>query len=269
MTKKKTYRMGQLSEWIGISKDTIRHWEKKGLLKAERSANQYHVFSDEDYYELYRINLMRSLGFSLDEIREWLHTHDAKSRKASFQSRIQLLEAEIQTKTHQRNKLLKACEMEKITPFQYKMVQKTFKLKALEAKPRSQYTILDTEQEQLVYLSSFDGESDESAENEKETTYFEVEQDEDFIYPVRTFIHFHCPKAAFTFTNIEERDSEVLDDAKWPYTVQTFASQHRLTLTGEMIEVHDLKQLLFDDHTDVELFVAVHENKPCPASPST
>jgi DNA-binding transcriptional MerR regulator len=53
----------------GIASGRIRHYDKIGLLRAEHLSNGYRVFDVEQVLDLLRIDLMRSLGVSINDIQ--------------------------------------------------------------------------------------------------------------------------------------------------------------------------------------------------------
>ena len=62
------WRIGKLAAACGVSSDTLRHYERKGVLKAVRSANGYRSYRRE---ALARVQLVRRalrLGFTLNEL---------------------------------------------------------------------------------------------------------------------------------------------------------------------------------------------------------
>jgi DNA-binding transcriptional MerR regulator len=66
-------RIGQLATATGVSRFTIRYYEKFGLLPpARRSVSGYRLYLEEDVQRLLVIKQAQRLGFSLDEIRELL-----------------------------------------------------------------------------------------------------------------------------------------------------------------------------------------------------
>ena len=70
------WRIGSLAEACGVSRDTLRHYERKGVLKAERSANGYRRYPDK---VLARVQLVRralTVGFTLDELGMVLKVRD-------------------------------------------------------------------------------------------------------------------------------------------------------------------------------------------------
>lgn len=59
----------EIEERSGLTRANIRYYEQEGLLAPARRENKYRDYSEEDLETLLRIALLRSLGFSLDEIR--------------------------------------------------------------------------------------------------------------------------------------------------------------------------------------------------------
>jgi Cd(II)/Pb(II)-responsive transcriptional regulator len=63
-------RIGELAEAIGISVETIRYYEKEGLLcKPARTAANYRVYTRHHLEDLTFVVFCRSIDISLDEIR--------------------------------------------------------------------------------------------------------------------------------------------------------------------------------------------------------
>lgn len=61
--------IGEVTALTGIASGRIRHYEKIGLLRAEHLSNGYRVFGVEQVLDLLRIDLMRSLGVSINDIQ--------------------------------------------------------------------------------------------------------------------------------------------------------------------------------------------------------
>ena len=59
----------ELEERTGLSRANIRFYEKEGLLSPLRRENGYREYTEEDVQTLQRIKLLRSLQFSIEEIR--------------------------------------------------------------------------------------------------------------------------------------------------------------------------------------------------------
>jgi len=71
------YSRGQLATETGVKAETIRYYEKCGLLDApDRSAGGHRIYSDVDARKLVFIRRCRELGFSLIEIEQLLGLAD-------------------------------------------------------------------------------------------------------------------------------------------------------------------------------------------------
>ncbi|AJR06890.1 Zn(2+)-responsive transcriptional regulator [Photobacterium gaetbulicola] len=67
------YLIGQLAKHCGVSSDTLRFYEKNGLLvPAGRSESGYRLYSEDDLSRIRFILRAKAIGLSLDEIRELL-----------------------------------------------------------------------------------------------------------------------------------------------------------------------------------------------------
>src|SRR5216117_2325905 len=62
--------IGRLAKLSGVKPDTIRFYERSGLLpKPQRLASGYRIYDDATLKQVRFIRKAQSLGFSLDEIR--------------------------------------------------------------------------------------------------------------------------------------------------------------------------------------------------------
>ena len=61
-------QIGEIASATGLSRDTLRFYEKRGLLRARRGANGYRDYPPEAVDWLRYIRLAQTLGFSLAEI---------------------------------------------------------------------------------------------------------------------------------------------------------------------------------------------------------
>lgn len=61
-------QIGTLSERTGLSRDSLRFYEKRGLLQARRSANGYRDYPEEAVQWLGYVRTAQQLGFTLAEI---------------------------------------------------------------------------------------------------------------------------------------------------------------------------------------------------------
>ena len=68
----KFLRRKEVSDYLGISTDTLRNWEMNGLLAVKRKQNGYRVYTDEDIKQLKIIRSLRCAGYSLEAILRML-----------------------------------------------------------------------------------------------------------------------------------------------------------------------------------------------------
>ena len=70
MTQNDEFSIGVLSERSGVNIETIRYYEKIGVMpKPARSAAGYRIYTTEHARRLHFVRRGRELGFSLDEDR--------------------------------------------------------------------------------------------------------------------------------------------------------------------------------------------------------
>lgn len=73
-TKRRTkFTIGALAQQAGVAIDTIRYYEREGLLpQPQRRASGYREYAETDVRRVRFIRRAKDLGFSLEEIRELL-----------------------------------------------------------------------------------------------------------------------------------------------------------------------------------------------------
>ncbi len=74
--------IGELAEKTGFSRDTIRYYEKAGLIKVNKKSrreNNYKEYSDDVLERLLIIKRAKHLGFSLNEIKELIESWQTKA----------------------------------------------------------------------------------------------------------------------------------------------------------------------------------------------
>lgn len=73
---KQTYSIGELARELGITTRTIRFYEQKKLIHPERKGVA-RVYSRRDRARMHLILRGKNLGFSLEDIAEWLALYDS------------------------------------------------------------------------------------------------------------------------------------------------------------------------------------------------
>ena len=76
-----SFRSSQLAKLAGISADTLRLYERKGLLpRPPRSANGYRCYSAESLERVRLIRAALAIGFTLNELAEVFRVRDGHGR---------------------------------------------------------------------------------------------------------------------------------------------------------------------------------------------
>lgn len=105
-------RPAELARRTGLSTDTLRHYERKGLLSATRSANGYRDYPPEAVTRVRMLQGALTVGFTLDELAHLLAVRDrggcpcqevrglAASKLADIEQQLEhlaVLQAELQS----------------------------------------------------------------------------------------------------------------------------------------------------------------------------
>src|SRR5215218_3568046 len=76
-SKKAYVRAGELARAAGVSTDTLRHYERKGVLAApRRSANGYREYPPEALQRVLLVRRALAFGFTLDELARVLRARE-------------------------------------------------------------------------------------------------------------------------------------------------------------------------------------------------
>ena len=93
----KKYTIGEVSNRLGLSRDTLRFYEKKGIIQPEKQKNGYRTYTYEDIKKLSSIMFYRRLNFSIEDIGRILY-------KSSFPSYCSMIQEKIAEEKHQVEK---------------------------------------------------------------------------------------------------------------------------------------------------------------------
>lgn len=80
----------EIEQELEVPRATVRYYEKEGLITPGRKGNSYREYSDDDIAALKKIIILRKLGFSLSDIKNFLQKD--VDFQAVLQSNILLLE---------------------------------------------------------------------------------------------------------------------------------------------------------------------------------
>lgn len=90
-------KIRELSARSGVNAETVRFYEKSGLLPSpQRAANGYRIYDETTLHALAFIKSCRALGFALDDIRllQRLKSHPAEHDRADALVAAQLQQVE-------------------------------------------------------------------------------------------------------------------------------------------------------------------------------
>ncbi|WP_337869999.1 heavy metal-responsive transcriptional regulator [Meiothermus sp.] len=116
------YRIGALAQASGVSRDTLRFYERAGLLRPEgRSEGGYRLYDEEAFQRLRFIKQAQALGLSLEEIRAVLEVmHEGQPPCADvrqiLRQKVALLEERIAELTALRDDLVSRLEWAEAHP---------------------------------------------------------------------------------------------------------------------------------------------------------
>lgn len=66
--KQAEYLIGDVARMVGLSRDALRFYEKKGVICARKKDNGYRYYSEDDIYKLMYILYQRKMNTSLEEL---------------------------------------------------------------------------------------------------------------------------------------------------------------------------------------------------------
>ena len=109
--------ISDVAEKTGLPAKTIRYYEEIGLVRPDRRANGYRLFTDTHLHQLAFIGRARALGFSVEDCRTLLSLYQDKARasgdvKDVAQQHLAEIDAKITQLQQMRatlNDLVRAC----------------------------------------------------------------------------------------------------------------------------------------------------------------
>ena len=104
------FTIGKLAKAAEVRIDTIRFYEKLGLLSPQRRPSGFREYSQHDLDRLMLIRRARGLGFSLEEIGQLLLLEtqtDGATLEASVDTHLRIIDQKIDELRSWRNALLK------------------------------------------------------------------------------------------------------------------------------------------------------------------
>jgi DNA-binding transcriptional MerR regulator len=111
--------IGELSRLTGFSRDTIRFYEKEGLIKLgrkQRRANNYKDYPEEILRKLLIIKRLKGFGFTLNESSDLIALIEENMASCStvngkVESKVQIIDEKIKELQQIKDMLLKGVEL--------------------------------------------------------------------------------------------------------------------------------------------------------------
>lgn len=99
------YKISEISKLYGIGVDSLRYYEELGILQPRQNASNYRIYGLNDIYKLNIIRDLRMLGFSMQQIKEYLDDQRLDKSLALLHEEQRLLQAQIM-KLQQKNQMI-------------------------------------------------------------------------------------------------------------------------------------------------------------------
>lgn len=94
---KNEYHVGELAEYFGVSKDTLRLYDKLGILSPKKNEeNGYRVYNRADFICLDYVMRLRSLGMTLEDIKMMINDCTIEHAEAVMQIQDRILGEKIE-----------------------------------------------------------------------------------------------------------------------------------------------------------------------------
>ncbi len=109
------YNIGEAAKILGINKETIRYYEKVGLLGSpNKGENGYRLYTEEDLRKIRFIRVAKNYGFSLKEVStmfptiyEDIHCEDKESMMKILKNKMIEIDQKINKLIDCRNLIVK------------------------------------------------------------------------------------------------------------------------------------------------------------------
>ncbi|HCX63167.1 MerR family transcriptional regulator [Sedimentibacter sp.] len=89
------YKIGEISNLYGIGVDSLRYYERIGVLKPRRGENGYRMYNLKDIYKLNIIRDLRQLNFSMEQIKNYLAHQSIDNTLALLQEEIEWIQGQL------------------------------------------------------------------------------------------------------------------------------------------------------------------------------
>jgi DNA-binding transcriptional MerR regulator len=92
-------RAGQVAEAAGVNRETLRYYERRGLLdRPDRSPGGHRLYDEQSVMTLRVIKAAQRLGFTLDEVADLIEVGRRRGGDSGLQARVTGKLAEVDAK---------------------------------------------------------------------------------------------------------------------------------------------------------------------------
>lgn len=91
------YKINEISKLYGIGADSLRYYERIGILNPKRGKNGYRLYSLKDIYKLNIIRDLRRLDFSMKQIKEYLDYQSVSNTLTLLQEEQELIQKQLES----------------------------------------------------------------------------------------------------------------------------------------------------------------------------
>ena len=118
------FTIGQLAKRVGVNVETLRYYERLDLLSPfTRKSSGYRIYGPSELQRLYFIKNAQALGFTLQEIAEFLNLRigstaacgDVRRKTQVKLGQVEKKIADLRSLARALRKLIRSCEAEQIT----------------------------------------------------------------------------------------------------------------------------------------------------------
>ena len=109
-----SYTIGVLARSANVSVETVRYYERRGLLQQPDGTGGYRQYSDDDLRRLEFVRRAKQLGFTLSEIRELVGASQSRSAEdvlAAVRAKLVQVDDDVRNLERLRRRLSRLVEV--------------------------------------------------------------------------------------------------------------------------------------------------------------
>lgn len=109
---KNTFLIGELSKLFNISTDTLRHYDRIGLLKPDYdTSNKYRFYTVRNFFKLSRILFFKNLDISLNDIKKYMNNKNTSNLVTLLKNKEDEIDTKINSLINLKNKISKKLDL--------------------------------------------------------------------------------------------------------------------------------------------------------------